>query len=281
MSNNNDFPSFSGSMLMGSGYTHSIPCNDYVQMFLQLLDDYPVDMWMVGVNDELASENMLFSKAMSLDMRQEMPSELQRKLIALAKVEGIPFDMELLPTGKSVEMPGMVSAIAQVILTRLGYDTSNLAKERVTFTKSNAWSVDVLNPITHQVYTVNIAEPTQEDGRKKPVHIWLEGEYPEILDGLCMSLSLDMEQKDLSRILLKLKTLMSVSSKEGAIRFRNPVTNRDIKLTSMGAYLAYLVFSRYVYHFYMSKDGRLIPGHNIVSLDSHKEKGTKCFSQAM
>src|SRR5207249_199928 len=138
------------------------------------------------------------------------------KLETLAKAGGDAFDMPFPPRGERKRMPSLVSAFAQIVRWRveqlhagLTDESFKLAseigsspvaeamfalKEPKTGTDGTmSWTVDVLNPRTGDDFVLGLKEITLPDGITRPYSVWLSGEYPRALDGLCKILSLDMD----------------------------------------------------------------------------------------
>ena len=55
-----------------------------------------------------------------------------------------------------------------------------------------SWTVDVINHATGDDFVLFLKELVMPDGQRRPYSMWLSGEYPRVLDGLCKALSLDM-----------------------------------------------------------------------------------------
>jgi len=53
-----------------------------------------------------------------------------------------------------------------------------------------SWTVDVSNPNTGDDFVLGVKELNLPDGSRRPYSLWLAGEYPKVLDGLCKLLSL-------------------------------------------------------------------------------------------
>jgi len=155
------------------------------------------------------------AKTLSMDMRAKDPGWLKLKLDTLAKAGGEPFDMPFPPNGEKKTLPSIVSAFSQIVNFRvkaLGsfadaptpvLDAMFSLKEPKTGTDGTmSWTVDVLNPRTGDDFVLGLKEialPAMEGfpaGVTRPYSMWLSGEYPKALDGLCKILSLDMRVLD-------------------------------------------------------------------------------------
>src|SRR5688500_20129950 len=127
--------------------------------------------------------------------------------------------MHFPPSGEKRLMPSVVSAFAQVVRYRVEQLKSGLAEEPFQLAAEEAaspvldamfalkepktgtdgtmsWTVDVLNPRTGDDFVLGLKEITLPDGITRPYSVWLSGEYPRALDGLCKMLSLDMRVLD-------------------------------------------------------------------------------------
>jgi hypothetical protein len=83
------------------------------------------------------------------------------------------------------------------------------AKEPKTGTDGTlSWTVDVNNPSTGEDFVLGLKEITLPDGVTRPYSMWLSGNYPRALDGLCKLLSLDMRVLDPAWIGMKLRKLL-------------------------------------------------------------------------
>lgn len=246
------------SPLGNDAWTHKIPSADPCQLFLAEKDNTPFQIWLVNQKGETPADMELFSRALSLDLQQEMALKVQEKLNVLAGIRGQQFKMAFPPTGERRDMFGVVNAIAQLVqlkgnfLQALEYDDrSEIA--------GDVWTVDILNPHTQQVFQLNVAEPVV-DGRKFPSSVWLSGEYPEILEGICALLSVDMKDRDMARITVKLRTLLDIPQEVATNEF-SPT------LTCAGEYIAFLVLKRFVHHFYLDDRANELGHSNVFAFE--------------
>jgi ribonucleoside-diphosphate reductase alpha chain len=207
------------------------------------------------------------AKTLSMDMRADDPGWLKLKLDTLAKAGGDePFDMAFPPHGEVKRMPSVVAAFAQVLRWRvdqLGGLTASGAplfghsltpvldamfapKEPKTGTDGTmSWTVDVLNPRTGDDFVLGIKEITLPDGVTRPYSMWLSGEYPRSLDGLCKILSLDMRVMDPAWIGMKLKKLLEFPEPLGDFMAFVPGERKQATYPSTVAYVARLILHRY------------------------------------
>jgi ribonucleoside-diphosphate reductase alpha chain len=207
------------------------------------------------------------AKTLSMDMRADDPGWLKLKLDTLARAGGDePFDMPFPPHGEVKRMPSVVAAFAQVLrwrveelggLTAPGnrlfgqsptpvLDAMFAPKEPKTGTDGTmSWTVDVLNPRTGDDFVLGIKEITLPDGVTRPYSMWLAGEYPRALDGLCKILSLDMRVMDPAWIGMKLKKLLEFPEPLGDFMAFVPGERRQATFPSTVAYVASLILHRY------------------------------------
>jgi len=212
------------------------------------------------------------AKTLSMDMRASDPGWLQMKLDTLAKTGGDePFDMAFPPLGEVKRMPSVVAAFAQVVRWRVDQlgglsapgaplfgqsltpvlDAMFSLKEPKTGTDGTmSWTVDVLNPRTGDDFVLGLKEITlpgdgQRPGVTRPYSMWLSGEYPRALDGLCKILSLDMRVMDPAWIGMKLKKLLDFPEPLGDFMAFVPGTRKQATFPSTVAYVAQLILHRY------------------------------------
>lgn len=212
------------------------------------------------------------AKTLSMDMRASDPGWLQLKLDTLAKAGGDePFDMAFPPLGEIKRMPSVVAAFAQVVRWRVDqlggltppgaplfgqsltpvFDAMFSLKEPKTGTDGTmSWTVDVLNPRTGDDFVLGLKEITlpgdgKNPGVTRPYSMWLSGEYPRALDGLCKILSLDMRVMDPAWIGMKLQKLLDFPEPLGDFMAFVPGERRQATYPSTVAYVARLILHRY------------------------------------
>ncbi|MEX0607259.1 MAG: ribonucleoside-diphosphate reductase, adenosylcobalamin-dependent, partial [Halofilum sp. (in: g-proteobacteria)] len=83
------------------------------------------------------------------------------------------------------------------------------------------------------------------DGERRPYSMWLAGEYPRALDGLCKVLSFDMRVIDPAWIGSKLRTLIDFPEAQGDFMAWVPGSHRQAIQPSTVAYIARLMIHRY------------------------------------
>ena len=254
-------------------WTHKIPSTEPCQLFIAEKDMTPFQIWLVNNKGETPADMELFSRALSLDLQQEMALKVQEKLNALAGIMGQQFKMAFPPTGERRDMFGLVNAIAQIVQFKGNFLQALESDDRAEVA-GDVWTVDILNPLTKRVFQLNVAEPVI-DGRKFPSSVWLSGEYPEILDGICALLSVDMRDRDLARITVKLRTLLDIPQAVATGEF-------SPSLTCAGEYIAYLVLKRFVHHFYLDEQANELAHSNVVAFDGPRgnERGLMGLGEA-
>ncbi|MCW5576240.1 MAG: adenosylcobalamin-dependent ribonucleoside-diphosphate reductase [Burkholderiales bacterium] len=234
------------------------------------------------------------AKTLSMDMRADDPGWLKLKLDTLARAGGDePFDMAFPPRGEVKRMPSVVAAFAQVLRWRvdqLGGLTASGAplfgqsltpvldamfapKEPKTGTDGTmSWTVDVLNPRTGDDFVLGIKEITLPDGVTRPYSMWLSGEYPRALDGLCKILSLDMRVMDPAWIGMKLKKLLEFPEPLGDFMAFVPGERKQATYPSTVAYVARLILHRYAMLGILDENGAPLTQMGILATP---ERGTE------
>ena len=199
------------------------------------------------------------AKTLSMDMRANDPGWLRLKLDSLAKAGGDePFDLAMPPHGEKKRMPSVVSAFAQVVRWRVEQlgafndgassvlDAMFSLKEPKTGTGGTmSWTVDVLNPRTGDDFVLGLKEIALPDGVTRPYSMWLSGEYPKALDGLCKILSLDMRVLDPAWIGMKLRKLLEFPEPLGDFMAFVPGESKQQTYPSTISYVASLILHRY------------------------------------
>lgn len=216
----------------------------------------PFETWIKG--DTAPRGLSALARSLSMDMRSRDRSWLRKKLEALTKVKDQRFVMTM-PDGFDVDMPSEVAAFARLVLYRceeLGAfaDTSEtpilnaLASKREPKTQATgaaSWSVDVANPATGDDFLLTLKEVEYPDGTRRPFSVWISGDYPRSLDGLCKSLSLDMRVVDVDWPIRKLKQLLDVAETNCGFMAQVPGSEKSAFYPSTVAYIAALILHRY------------------------------------
>jgi ribonucleoside-diphosphate reductase alpha chain len=209
------------------------------------------------------------AKTLSMDMRANDHAWLALKLEALAKTRGDDaFDMTFPPAGEKKRMPSVVAAFAQIVKWRVEQLQKGLANETFALAQEEgaspvldamfalkepktgtdgtmSWTVDIFNPRTGDDFVLGLKEITLPDGITRPYSLWLSGEYPRALDGLCKILSLDMRVIDPGWIGMKLRKLLDFPEPLGDFMAFVPGRKKQQTFPSTVSYMARLMLHRY------------------------------------
>ena len=220
-------------------------------------EKHPFEVWVNGAEQPRGAGAI--AKALSMDMRTRDAKWLERKLDSLAKVHDQAFDLPMPPDGEPQRVPSAVAAMAVLIkqcckdlgvFDREGetpvLDALMSPKEPKTGASGTmSWTVDVLNPNTGDDFVLGLKELSLPDGERRPYSMWLAGEYPRALDGLCKVLSYDMRVIDPAWIGAKLRTLVDFPEAQGDFLAWVPGQHRQAVQPSTVAYIARLMIHRY------------------------------------
>ncbi|HYA27827.1 MAG TPA: ribonucleoside-diphosphate reductase, adenosylcobalamin-dependent, partial [Acidobacteriota bacterium] len=219
---------------------------------------FPFEVWVNGVEQPRGLGAL--AKTLSMDMRANDPAWLKLKLETLAKTASEDaFEMPFPPHGEKKRMPSLVAALAQIVRYRVQQlgaledrktgpvlDSMFSLKEPKTGGDGTmSWTVDVLNPRTGDDFVLGLKEITLPDGVTRPYSMWLSGDYPRTLDGLCKILSLDMRVIDPAWIGMKLRKLLNFPEPLGDFMAYVPGSRRQINWPSTVSYIAALMIHRY------------------------------------
>ena len=245
----------------------------------------PFEVWVNGAEQPRGLGAI--AKTLSMDMRSEDRAWLKMKLDALAKArdeEG--FVIAMPPNGKQDWQKGVVAAFANIVRWRceqLGV-FRDLEQQllpistpviNALFSKKEpkagplgtmSWTVDISNANTGDDFVLGVKELQLPDGSRRPYSIWLAGEYPKVLDGLCKLISLDMRVVDVNWIGLKLKKLLNFGEQNGEFWAAVPGEERSALFPSTVAYIATLLLHRYKVLGILDDDGRAIQSAGILAL---------------
>jgi ribonucleoside-diphosphate reductase alpha chain len=241
---------------------------------------HPFEVWVNG--SEQPRGLGAIGKTLSMDMRTNDPAWLRLKLDSLAKAAGDDeFDLEMPPNGEKVHVPSLVSGLARLITYRcnelgaFAEDDASTPVMDTLFSKKEpkagadgtmSWTVDVINPATGDDLVMGLKELILPNGERRPYSIWLSGEYPRVLDGLCKLLSLDMRVIDPAWIGLKLQKLLDYGEANGEFRARIPGSDKSQLWPSTVAYLAQLVLHRYAMLGILTEEGLPVNHTGILAL---------------
>jgi ribonucleoside-diphosphate reductase alpha chain len=238
---------------------------------------FPFEVWVNGAEQPRGLGAL--AKSLSMDMRANDRAWLKLKLDTLAKTRGddacsIPFP----PHGELKPVPSLVAGVAQLIRWRLEQlkaldvagptpvlDALFSLKEPKTGTDGTlSWTVDVLNPASGDDFVLGLKEIRLPDGHTRPYSVWLAGEYPRALDGLCKLLSLDMRVIDPAWIGMKLRKLLDYPEPLGDFMAKEPGSEKSRTWPSTVAYVARLIIHRYAMLGILTEDGHPIQQMGIL-----------------
>jgi ribonucleoside-diphosphate reductase alpha chain len=253
----------------------------------------PFEVWVNG--SEQPRGLGALAKTLSMDMRANDPAWLRLKLDSLAKAAGDDaFEMPFPPNGEKKAMPSVAAAVARLVRWRCEelkalpeekhgpvIDAMFSLKEPKTGTDGTmSWTVDVLNPSTGDDFVLGLKEITLPDGVTRPYSMWLAGEYPRALDGLCKILSLDMRIIDPAWIGMKLRKLLVYPEPLGDFMAFTPGSRKQQNWPSTVSYVARLIMHRYAMLGILDELGYPVQTMGIMETPAKggtpKMKGTKC-----
>jgi ribonucleoside-diphosphate reductase alpha chain len=241
----------------------------------------PFEVWVNGAEQPRGLGAI--AKALSMDMRSEDRAWLKMKLDSLAKARDEQgFQLKMPPSGERVYQNGVVAAFANIVRWRceqLGafrdIDQQHTPVLNALFSKNEpkagplgtmSWTVDVNNANTGDDFVLGVKELHLPDGSRRPYSIWLAGEYPKVLDGLCKLISLDMRVVDANWIGLKLRKLLNFGEQNGEFWAPVPGDDRSSLYPSTVAYIATLLLHRYKVLGILDDEGRAILSAGILAL---------------
>jgi ribonucleoside-diphosphate reductase alpha chain len=221
-------------------------------------------------------------------MRAEDRGWLNMKLAVLEKAAGDDaFDMPFPPTGDKVRVPSLVAGLARIVRYRceqLGalamrenepapvLDAMFSKKEpKVSPDGTMSWTVDVFNHAGGDDFVLGLKELVLPDGQRRPYSVWLSGEYPRALDGLCKLLSLDMRVIDPAWIGMKLRKLLNYPEPLGDFMAKVPGSEKSQNWPSTVAYVARLMIHRYAMLGILTEEGYPVSEAGILSTPQKRE----------
>ena len=242
---------------------------------------YPFEVWINGAEQPRGLGAI--AKTLSMDMRTDDRKWLDMKLSALQKAVGDDaFDMAMPPDGRKVRVPSLVSGFAKLIRYRVnelgafdgeGSDKTPVVDALMGVKEPKAgpdgtlsWTVDVINHTTGDDFVLFLKELIMPSGQRRPYSMWLSGEYPRVLDGLCKALSLDMRVYDPAWIGMKLRKLLNYGEPNGEFMARIPGSNKSQTWPSTIAYLAQLMIHRYAMLGILTEEGYPVAAAGILDV---------------
>ena len=219
----------------------------------------PFEVWVNGTEQPRGLGAV--AKTLSMDMRAQDKAWLKMKLDILARTAGDDaFDCPMPPDGEVRRVPSLVAAFARIVRYRVDQlgafskadgrspvlEALFAKKEPKTGTDGTmSWTVDVHNPRAGDDFVLILKELLLPGGQRRPYSVWMAGEYPRALDGLCKLLSLDMRVIDPAWIGMKLRKLLNYAEPLGDFMARVPGEQRQQNFPSTMAYCARLIIHRY------------------------------------
>jgi len=242
---------------------------------------WPFEVWINGAEQPRGLGAI--AKTLSMDMRTDDRRWLDMKLSALQKAVGDDgFEMAMPPDGQKVRVPSLVSGFAKLIRYRVNelgaFDEEANAKTPVIDALMGAkepkagpdgtlsWTVDVVNHTTGDDFVLFLKELIMPNGQRRPYSMWLAGEYPRVLDGLCKALSLDMRVYDPAWIGMKLRKLLNYGEPNGEFMARIPGSAKSQTYASTIAYLAKLMIHRYAMLGILTEEGYPLDAAGILDV---------------
>ena len=248
---------------------------------------YPFEVWVNGAEQPRGLGAI--AKTLSMDMRAEDRQWLDMKLAALQKASGDDaFDMAMPPAGEPLRVPSLVSGFARLVRYRcneLGaFDADRKGRTPVVDALIGlkepkagpdgtlSWTVDVLNHNTGDDCVLFLKELVMPDGQRRPYSMWLSGDYPHVLDGLCKALSLDMRVYDPAWIGMKLRKLLNYGETNGSFLARIPGSDKAQVWPSTIAYLAQLMIHRYAMLGILTEQGYPVSQVGILAVPEAEQR---------
>jgi len=227
---------------------------------------HPFEVWVNGIEQPRGLNALAIN--LSYDMYARDRGWLRHKLDVLNEcvADDESFDLPMPPTGELRRVPSLVAAMATLVRYRceqLGafakIDSTPVLDALMTREEPRtgvdgtlSWTVDVANPATGDEFILGLKEMQIAHGatlQRRPYSIWLSGEYPKALDGLCKALSLDMRVIDPAWIAKKLRELLTYAEPKGdffaPIPEPLPSGAKQRVYPSTVAYVATLVLHRF------------------------------------
>ncbi len=267
------------------------PLGDFA-VFIGHIEDgssYPFEVWINGAEQPRGLGAI--AKTLSMDMRTDDRAWLDMKLSALQKASGDDgFEMAMPPDGRRVRVPSLVSGFAKLIRYRcneLGAFSDEGARETPVVDAlmgpkepkagpdgTLSWTVDVMNHATGDDFVLFLKELVMPNGQRRPYSMWLSGEYPRVMDGLCKALSLDMRVYDPAWIGMKLRKLLNYGEPNGSFMARTPGSDKAQTYASTIAYLAQLMIHRYAMLGILTEEGYPVEHAGILAVPLTEQAGS-------
>jgi ribonucleoside-diphosphate reductase alpha chain len=241
----------------------------------------PFEVWINGAEQPRGLGAL--AKSLSMDLRSNDRGWLKTKLESLMKASGDDgFDLPMPPAGEPVRVPSLVAGFAKLVHYRcreLGafddpgetpvLEALMSPKEPKTGPDGTlSWTVDLHNPATGDDFVMGLKELVLPNGQRRPYSVWLSGDYPKVLDGLCKSLSYDMRVIDPAWIGAKLRQLVDFPEPRGDFLAWVPGEQKKANYPSTVAYLVRLMIHRYALLGILDEAGYPVEEMGIVAYDA-------------
>jgi ribonucleoside-diphosphate reductase alpha chain len=241
---------------------------------------HPFEVWVNGAEQPRGLAAL--AKSLSMDMRSNDRGWLKVKLESLMRARGDDaFELPMPPDGGIVHVPSLVAGFARLVYYRcaeLGafesigatpvLDALMSPKEPKTGPNGTlSWTVDVFNPATEDDFVMGLKELVLPQGQRRPYSVWLSGDYPRTLDGLCKCLSFDMRVIDPAWIGAKLRQLQDFPEPRGDFLARVPGNGRQRNFPSTIAYMVRLMIHRYAMLGLLDEEGQPVAEMGIMAYE--------------
>jgi len=255
----------------------------------------PFEVWVMGAEQPRCLGAV--AKTLSMDMRVNDKSWLNTKLAMLENTTGDDgFEMNNPPDGEVIRVKSLVAGFAKLARYRCeelnaleikegdqtpvmdALMTLNEPKSGTDGTMS--WTVDVLNAATKDDFVLGVKELIMPNGQRRPYSIWLSGEYPKALDGLCKILSLDMRVVDTAWVGMKLRKLLNFAEPRGDFMAKEPGSEKSRNYPSTVAYIARLIIHRYAMLGLLTEEGEPVETLGILDQQTNASvvKATRVYA---
>jgi ribonucleoside-diphosphate reductase alpha chain len=256
------------------------------------VEESPFECWINTVNDQRGLGAI--AKTLSMDMRCQDAQWLNMKLAALIKTHGDK-QYELQLGDQTFYTSSATAALAQVVQYRVTQlspqqdatlptpvvDALFARKEPKSGTNGTmSWSIDVLNPQTGDDFVMFVKELVLPNGVRRPYSVWLAGNYPSELNGLCKLLSMDMRVIDPAWIGLKLRKLLSYAEPQADFFARIPGMDKSISWPSTEAYMARLLIHRFAMLGILTEEGYPVEEMGVMATEQAELFGDDMTSLA-
>jgi ribonucleoside-diphosphate reductase alpha chain len=255
---------------------------------------HPFEVWVNGIEQPRGLNALAIN--LSYDMYARDRGWLRHKLDVLHEcvADDEAFDLPMPPTGELRRVPSLVAAMATLVRYRceqLGafatIDSTPVLDALMTREEPRtgvdgtlSWTVDVSNQATGDQFILGLKELQIAYGgalQRRPYSIWLSGDYPKALDGLCKALSLDMRVIDPAWIAKKLRELLTYAEPKGdffaPIPDPRPDGAKQRVYPSTIAYVATLVLHRFATLGILNAEGFPIAPMGLISDPTVRDGG--------